>query len=265
MKWSYFRYPSGWLTAWDVVRLYTCCQPHRDAVIRYVRRLTSCVDLIPTVKSRPLSLATHQTRNSDIWLTMNKDLVQGPLLQQLPPQDSSTDMFSLSSIPRSSSSQSTLCQRPIVISDPTAIPSQSSWDVESLGSPPRKATPDRQRTPKPLPSLPLTGESLRRSNSGASRRAQCTPDLYDGQSEASESLPATPLTPSRSPTPGPSSYATSPFEESKQKATEDPQEDPEIAQERDQFVYERNIIYHHRFPREDVPYMQSYSDVSLWK
>lgn len=190
---------------------------------------------------------------------MDKEQMQWPLPQQSSPDD--TTMPSRPSTPRAFSSQSQPPQdmrRPIVISAPTAIPSQSSWDVESLGPLPRKARIDRQRTPTPLLSRSFYGRSLSRSNSGASRGAQRTPDLYDGQSEESESLPPTPL-PCRSPTPG---LGLNSYEGPGRKSTDSYQEDPEVTREREQFTYQREIIYHHR---EDVPYMQSYSDMSLYK
>jgi hypothetical protein len=42
-------------------------------------------------------------------------------------------------------------------------------------------------------------------------------------------------------------------------------EHQELLQDRDQFEYRMQRIPHHKYPKEDVPYMQSYSHVSLHK
>lgn len=89
-----------------------------------------------------------------------------------------------------------------------------------------------------------------------------TPDLYHGQSEESESSPTTPKS-GRSPTPV-SAQPLSPEQDPRPKAPRWT-EDPEIVKEREQFEAHQDIIYHHKFSDEEVPYMQSYSDVSLAK
>ncbi|KIP11778.1 hypothetical protein PHLGIDRAFT_124666 [Phlebiopsis gigantea 11061_1 CR5-6] len=203
---------------------------------------------------------------------------------------------------RTQSSTSHLSQdmkRSVVISEP--ISSQSSWDVEALGSPPRKAATDTSRPPTPLLTRSFSGRLLSRSSSTSSRkasrtpelfgnkilsrsnsvssrtgslRAARTPELYHGESEESESWPGTPrtcLSPthglpavSTTPSPPPVSASTA-CEEPGRKSWEShiSREDAEARAEREQFAYQRGHIYHHRFPREEVPYMQSYSDMSL--
>lgn len=90
------------------------------------------------------------------------------------------------------------------------------------------------------------------------------PDLFSGESAHSDSsLPPTPRT---------GTFALNDLSgtglvenERKTELTEEEKERREIMRIRSQFDYRRQGIPHHKFPKHEVPYMQSYSHVSLHK
>lgn len=124
-------------------------------------------------------------------------------------------------------------------------------------------SPGRSRITR-RPSVKQTFHTILRNKTTSQDTAYGPPELSCGESSQSEeSTPSTPQTAlSNAPC---ARLGFDPEEERTEKERQNFFERAEAFRDRSQFEFRRQFIPHHRFSKEEVPYMQSYSHVALHK
>lgn len=137
-------------------------------------------------------------------------------------------------------------------------------DLDILDVPSSPESPSRRPAFTRKPSFKNTFDTILRSTTKkpAQDPTGSTPDLSCGESSQSEeSAPSTPRTVHSSL----SLASIDPESERRERERRESFDRQETVRDRSQFQFRRQYIPHHRFPREEVPYMQSYSHVALHK